>query len=118
MTARALLISGAGRYADPWHPFARTSAAVAEIVTEAGLAVEIAEDVDDALAGLTVSAPDLLMLNIGDPLGPGPENAEDDAPDPASDERSRSGLLAHLAAGRPLLALHSSSTSLGYLLEW
>src|SRR6478752_1946662 len=96
MAARALLISGAGRYADPWHPFARTSAAVAEIVTEAGLAVEIAEGVDDALAGLTDSAPDLLELNLGDPRGPRPENAVAEAPDPARDERSRSGLLAHL----------------------
>ena len=42
----------------------------------------------------------------------------DEAPDPARDERSRSGLLAHLAAGRPLLALHVSSTSLGYVPEW
>src|SRR6188474_1322046 len=103
MTARALLISGAGRYADPWHPFARTSAAIAELVTDAGLAVEITEDVDGALAGLAESAPDLLILNIGDPGGPSPENVTDEVPAPARDERSRSGLLAHLVAGRPLL---------------
>src|SRR6187431_2920104 len=79
MTARALLISGAGRYADPWHPFARTSAAVADIVNEAGFAVDIAADVDDALARLAESALDLLMLNIGDPAGPLPEDAVADA---------------------------------------
>ena len=118
MTARALLLSGAGRYADPWHPFARTSAAVAQVVTEAGFAVEVVEDVDAALAGLAESAPDLLILNIGDPAGPRPETAMDDAPDPDRDERSRTGLLAHLAAGRPLHALHVSSTSLGYVPEW
>src|SRR4051794_14661330 len=118
MTARALLISGAGRYADPWHPFARTSAAVAEIVTDGGLAVEVAEDVDGALTELAESAPDLLIVNIGDPAGPSLQTADADAPDPARDERSRSGLLAHLAAGRPLLALHVSSTSLGYVPEW
>lgn len=118
MTARALLITGSGRYADPWHPFARTSAAIAEIVAGAGLAVEMAGDVDDALAGLAGSAPDLLLLNIGDPRGPGPAGAVDDAPDPARDQRSRSGLLAHLAARRPLLAFHVSSTSLGYVPEW
>ncbi|MFL6151963.1 MAG: ThuA domain-containing protein [Ornithinibacter sp.] len=118
MTARALLLSGAGRYADPWHPFARTSAAVAQVVTEAGLAVEVVEDVDAALAGLAESAPDLLILNIGDPAGPRPAGVVDDAPDPARDERSRSGLLAHLAAGRPLHALHVSSTSLGHVPEW
>ena len=118
MTARALLVSGAGRYADPWHPFAKTSAAIAATLTEVGLAVEIAEDVDDALAALAGSAPDLLVLNIGDPAGPHPEEAVVDAPDHASDERSRSGLLAHLTAGRPLLALHVSSTSLGQVPEW
>jgi uncharacterized protein len=118
MTGRALLLSGAGRYADPWHPFAGTSAAVADIVTQGGLAVEVAEDVDGALAGLAECAPELLILNIGDPAGPAPDRAERDAPDPARDERSRSGLLAHLAAGRPLLAPHVSSTSLGYVPEW
>ncbi|HET7822223.1 MAG TPA: ThuA domain-containing protein [Ornithinibacter sp.] len=118
MTPRALLISGAGRYADPWHPFARTSAAIAEILTEAGLDVRIAEDVDDALAGLAESAPALLILNIGDPAGPRPGDVTDEVPDTARDERSRSGLLAHLAAGRPLLAFHVSSTSLGYVPEW
>jgi uncharacterized protein len=118
MTSRALLISGAGRYADPWHPFARTSAAVAEIVTEAGLEVRIAEDVDDALAGLAASAPDLLILNIGDPAGPRPENVTDEAPDHARDERSRSGLLAHLAGGRPPPAPHMLSTSPGWGPEW
>jgi hypothetical protein len=118
MTARALLISGAGRYADPWHPFARTSAAIAQVVTQVGVTVDIAEDVDDALAGLEDSAPDLLGLNIGDPSGPRPDGTVDDARDPARDERSRAGLLAHLAAGRPLLALHVSSTSLGYVPEW
>ena len=118
MTARALLISGAGRYADPWHPFARTSAAIADVVTEAGLDVEISDDVDDALAGLAESAPDLLVLNIGDPQGPPREGVEVEAPDPARDERSRAGLLAHLAAGRPVHAIHVSSTSLGYVPEW
>ena len=118
MTPRALLISGAGRYADPWHPFERTSAAVAEVLAEDGLDVEITEDVDDALAGLAESVPDLLVLNIGDPAGPRPVDAVDDAPDPARDELSRSGLLAHLAAGRPLHALHSTSTSLRFLPEW
>ena len=70
MTARALLLSGAGRYADPWHPFARTSAAVAQVVTEAGFAVEIEEDVDAALAGLAESAPDLLIAEHRRPRGP------------------------------------------------
>lgn len=33
---RALILSGAGRYADPWHPYAETSARLASLVAEAG----------------------------------------------------------------------------------
>jgi hypothetical protein len=49
---RALLLSGTGRYADPWHPFAETSAALAGLLREQGFGVEMAEDVDAALARL------------------------------------------------------------------
>ena len=56
---RALLLSGVGRYADPWHPFAATSAALAGLLGEAGFSVELAEDVDAALAGM--AAPDLRL---------------------------------------------------------
>lgn len=118
MSPRALLLSGAGRYSDPWHPFARTSAAVAELLTGIGLDVVVRQDVDAALAGLATDAPDLLVVNIGDPRGPRPDGVVDDPPDAARDEASRTGLLAHLAAGRPLLGLHVSSTSLGFVPEW
>jgi hypothetical protein len=118
MPPHALLLSGAGRYADPWHPFARTSAAIAEVLSAAGLDVTVREDVDVALAGLPHLAPELLVVNIGDPRGPRPEGAADDPPDRDRDETSRGGLLAHLEAGRPLLALHVSATSLGFVPEW
>ena len=91
---------------------------MAEVLTGAGLDVEVTEEVDTALAGLAESAPDLVVLNVGDPSGPRPEDDVEEAPDPARDERSRAGLLAHLAAGRPLHALHVSSTSLRFVPEW
>jgi type 1 glutamine amidotransferase len=118
VTHRALLLSGSGRYADPWHPFPETSARIAEVLTDTGFAVTVADDVDASLAGLETAAPDLLVLNIGDPDGPRPPDAPAERPDPARDERSRAGLLAHLAAGRPLLGMHVSATSLGYVPEW
>jgi hypothetical protein len=118
MSTRVMVLSGSGRYADPWHPFARTSAAVADVLGEAGLDVVVRDDVDVALAGLAADAPDLLVVNIGDPRGPRPEGVADEAPDAARDEASRAGLLAHLDAGRPLLGLHVSATSLGYVPEW
>lgn len=104
-TPRAVVVSGSGRYADPWHDFPTTSLALAGIVREAGFDTEIDEHVDERLAA--VGDVDLLVLNIGDPH---------DA-DPA-DAATRAGLLAHLAAGRPLLAAHVSSTSLRFVAEW
>jgi hypothetical protein len=118
MSSRVLLLSGAGRYSDPWHPFSETSARVADALRDAGLDVTVSDDVDGALARLGADTPDLLVLNIGaadGPLAPGVEETPSDA---ARDAASRDGLIAHLGAGRPLLALHVSSTSLGFVPEW
>ena len=46
MADALVLSSGAGAYADAWHPFAVTSGRVAEIVEDAGYSVEITEDVE------------------------------------------------------------------------
>lgn len=137
MPSRALIVSGSGRYADPWHPFAATSAAIADILRGEGIEVEISEDVDARLAALADGeadadadakandapdadadakandAPDLLVVNVGDPALTDPEH-----PEPEAERRARAGLLAHLAAGRSLLAVHVSSTSLRGVPEW
>jgi len=118
MTSRALLLSGSGRYADPWHPFAATSACVARVLEESGIPVTVTEDVDAALAALPATAPDLLVVNIGAADGPAPDGVDHAPADPAVDAAARAGLLGHLAAGRPLLALHVSSTSLHFVPEW
>jgi type 1 glutamine amidotransferase len=114
MQRRALILSGAGRYGDPWHPFADTSARLAGILRAEGYEVEISEQVDARLAGLSSpTAPDLLVLNIGDPALTDPGH-----PEPEAEKRGRDGLLAYLARGRPLLAMHVSSTSLRGMPEW
>lgn len=95
---RAVLVSAAGEYADPWHPFAETSAELARVLEPLVGAVEMRTDVDDALTGLRDPV-DLLVLNLGD-AGPG-------RPSPAAEQ----GLLAHAAAGRPILAVHSTATT-------
>jgi len=132
--AHALILSGAGRYADPWHPFPETSPRLAELLEAAGFAVEIDEAVDARLGSLgdgpapaaarptnggadpdaadAAPAPDLLVANFGNP-GPASDDAER-----AADALTRAGLLAHLAAGRPLLAVHVASTSLPAVPEW
>lgn len=103
---RALVVSGAGRYDDPWHPFAETSRALAGVAESRGISVEITEDVDHALADL--GGVDLLVVNIGAP------NRDDEDADAAV----REGLLTYLERGGPLLVQHVSVTSLPRLAEW
>ncbi|MGN6743888.1 MAG: ThuA domain-containing protein [Amnibacterium sp.] len=92
---RCVLVSAAGDYADPWHPFEATSAALAGCLTPLLGDVEVRTDVEAALA----APADLLVLNLGDagPGEPGPQ--------------AQAGLLAHAAAGRPILAVHSTATT-------
>lgn len=109
---KALLVSGVGRYADPWHPFAETSAALAGLLREGGFDVDMAGDVDGALeelAGPAADLPDLLVVNVGLP--------RDGRPSPGT-AAAAAGLTRWLDAGRPLLASHVSSTSFTDLPEW
>lgn len=100
-----VIVSGAGRYADPWHPFAQTSAAIAGILREAGLAATVTEDVDGRLADL--SGVDLLVVNVGNPKEVVP-----------GDARVRAGLAGYAASGGAILAFHVSSTSFPGVPEW
>ncbi|MDQ0662663.1 type 1 glutamine amidotransferase [Arthrobacter ulcerisalmonis] len=109
----ALLLTGEGRYADPWHPFPDTSGALAGLLREAGFAVVISGDVDEALADLAhadnVDLPSLLAVNVGLP--------RDGRPSPGTPEGS-AGLARWLGSDRPLLVTHSSSTSFADLPAW
>jgi uncharacterized protein len=102
-----VVISGAGPYADPWHPFADTSARLAAIVDSAGYAVHVREDVEPALADPGPCR--LVVINIGNPSDPRP--AEPIA-------AARAGLEGHLAAGGAVLGVHSSATSLTTMARW
>ncbi|GAA3633558.1 hypothetical protein GCM10022223_59870 [Kineosporia mesophila] len=109
---RALIVSGAGRYADPWHPFPATSPLLAGILEAAGFATTIDEDVDGALADL--DGVDLLVVNAGDPW----RNDAGDAGD-AGDAASRPGAFtAALARGLGVLALHCAVASLRDYPDW
>ena len=66
---RAIILSGSGRYADPWHPYPDTTERLAAIVGEAGFDVEVRDDVDAALATLGDDVR-LLVVNAGDPDSP------------------------------------------------
>lgn len=95
----AALLSGVGRYADPWHPFAETTPIIARLLDELGVTVSIAADVDEALTeGITA---DLLVVHLGQP--------RDGAAVPAPS--AGLGLREYLRSGRPLLGVHVAATS-------
>nr|WP_162940237.1 ThuA domain-containing protein [Gryllotalpicola protaetiae] len=101
---RATILSGGGQYSDPWHPFAETSAAIAEILGDAGFTVAVREDVEDAAADL--GAVDLIVANA--------------AAGPESDKRgpARAGVLKFLENGGGVLAIHVGASGLVGIPEW
>jgi type 1 glutamine amidotransferase len=109
----ALILSGSGRYADPWHPFADTSARLADLAAHAGWQVEVAPDVDAALADGLGQA-DLLIVNTGDSWREADEaEAHHPTPgDPELVERARAGLAAAFQRGIAVLGLHCAASSL------
>jgi uncharacterized protein len=67
-TVRALILSGAGAYADPWHRFSDTSERLAGLLTGPGYGVEVSEDLPRRLRDL--DDVDLLVVNAaGGPSG-------------------------------------------------
>lgn len=105
---RAVVASGAGRYADPWHPFPRTSPLLAGILEEQGFDVMIDDDVDRALTRL--SGVDLLVVNAGDPWR---EDRESGQRGPTT-----SGLSDALRDGIGVLAIHCATSSLRDYPDW
>lgn len=94
------MVSGGGRFGDPWHPFAETSEALASALRERGDQVVVSEDADVSLAALSEAPrPDLLVLNIG---WYGPERFT---------EPATQGLVDALESGVPTLLVHSTLTA-------
>ncbi|GAA3634728.1 hypothetical protein GCM10022200_17460 [Microbacterium awajiense] len=106
---RALIASGTGRYADPWHPFAQTSPLLAEILHGEGFSVVIDDDVDTAMRRL--DGIDLLVVNAGDPW-----RGDDRTTGAPAD--SIAGLDAALDGGMGVLAIHAAVASLRDYPAW
>lgn len=107
MAHRALVLTGSGRYADPWHPFAEVGAQVADILRERGWEVAVSDDVDDGMAHL--DGYDLVAVCAGDPWRGGSRGAP-----PAS----VAGFAAALERGIGVLAVHAAVSSLRDYPEW
>ncbi len=107
MAHRALVLTGSGRYADPWHPFAETGSRVADILIRREWDVDVSDDVDGGMASL--EGYDLVAVSAGDPWRGGERGAP-----PASVE----GFAAALERGIGVLALHAAVSSLRDYPEW
>lgn len=105
----AVIASGAGRYADPWHPFPHTSARLGEILREDGWDVVIIDDPDRALWTLDDAA--LLVVNAGDPWRGGDAGRR-------ADPASARGLDAAIDRGIGLVAVHTALASLRDYPRW
>ncbi|MBO0984572.1 ThuA domain-containing protein [Rathayibacter sp. SD072] len=106
-----LLLTGEGRYSDPWHPFAETTSAVVALLAARGHRVEVRGDVDRALSDIAtgcVTVPDLLVVNAGLP--------RDGRPAPTPEGRSAFALIERSAI--PVLGIHVSSTTFIDAPEW
>lgn len=107
----ALIISGAGRYADPWHDYPATSARIADVLVDVGLAVEVNDDVDRSLASLVERTDlDLLVVNAG--------ISGEDLPGHTVDGAAGAGLSEFLRRGSSLLAMHSAASTVPDIPEW
>jgi type 1 glutamine amidotransferase len=103
---RSLVLSGGGKFADPWHRFARTSARLADVLWSLGHHVEVTDFVSDRVADLAHF--DLIVVNAA--AGPGLSAAEQDA--------ARDGLRAALDRGVGVLAMHVGVGALLRLPQW
>ncbi|WP_165314238.1 ThuA domain-containing protein [Agromyces protaetiae] len=107
----AVILSGAGRNADPWHPFAETSERLAELARAAGFDVDIVQDPLDGLAALADDV-SLVIVNAGDPDGPGGGGEAPTPADPAVVARAATALDAAIERGVGILAVHAAASTL------
>lgn len=105
----AVIASGSGRYADPWHPYPETSAAIAALLRADGWRVDVVDDPDWALTSLEGAA--LLVVNAGDPW-------RGEAAARGADAAAEAGLAAAIERGIGMIATHSGLSSLRDYPAW
>ncbi|GAB2599861.1 ThuA domain-containing protein [Pseudactinotalea suaedae] len=94
-----VVLSGEGRYADPWHDFPGTSARIAEILRAEGLTVQVCGS--DSTAPVPAR---LVVVNAG-----GGADAIPGEGDRGS--QWRDAVLDHALAGGPVLATHAATNT-------
>ncbi|GGO19668.1 ThuA domain-containing protein [Micromonospora parathelypteridis] len=105
MPLDTVIFSGEGAHADPWHPLAETSAALATLIGDPG-SVAIVTSVDQLDAALDGAR--LLVVN-----------ASADRPAPIPDDETFARILdGFLARGGSLLATHSATLAFPQQASW
>ncbi len=111
---RTTIFSGGGDYSDPWHPFAATTECLRALLEEEGITATVVDTVtglehrgDAAALEHRGDAAALLVLNAGNGEQPNPLDA-----------RLLAHIDAHLAARRPMLAVHASASLFPELPQW
>lgn len=107
--AHIRVVSGHGRYSDPWHDFAATSTAIARIVDAQGHAVHVVPDEPSSLENL--NGLDLLIVNTGG--NPEVEIAPDD-----HWTQAQHGLGEWINAGGRVLGVHTAANSFPDWPQW
>ncbi len=109
ISPRAVVASGAGRYADPWHLFRHTSSRIEGILRDDGWEVDVVDDPDRALASLDDAS--LLVVNAGDPWRGGESGR-------GTDPAAEAGLDDAIGRGIGILAVHIALSSLRDYPRW
>ncbi len=95
------ILSGTGRYSDPWHPFAETSGAIADIVAAMGL--DVAVRGTGSPEALIPEDSRLVIVNTG-------KGEEPPTPDPAWD-KAFAELGGWIEDGGRVLAVHTAAAT-------
>ncbi|MFV0426275.1 MAG: ThuA domain-containing protein [Beutenbergiaceae bacterium] len=101
MRSDVLVVTGAGRYGDPWHDFPATSARLAQLLRQAGLRVAVASTDDPP----TAQEARLVVVNAGGGAAALPGTADDAC------SRWREYVIDHALRGGPVLAVHAATNT-------
>lgn len=115
---RTMIVSGSGRYRDPWHPFARTSALLAELLTSQGFMTTVEDDLDEAMTRL--NGVSLLVVNAGDPWRNAAPSSAPHVPGPqfAAPPEAIEGFRQALQRGVGILAMHTAPATMRDYPDW
>lgn len=109
--ARVLVLSGRGRYEDPWHDMAATSHRVGTLLADAGHEVRVRGSFPDAADEL--ADVDLLVVNTASGRGDPAHDGDDTAWAPFHE-----AVRARADAGGPVLALHQAANTFADSPHW